>query len=132
LSSNYQKDKTQEKLQTISLSHNREEIKSGKKIRIDIKDKASFKLIEQGFKVNQKYEIIAPSDDPKKTKPKLKFVANFGLVFSSEQPINRKFFDVFQMVNLHLNSWPYFREFTHNMVQRMNLPPLILPFVRRH
>jgi preprotein translocase subunit SecB len=38
--------------------------------------------------------------------------------------------DAFAETNGVFNAWPYFREFIHNMMTRMGLPPLTIPLYR--
>jgi preprotein translocase subunit SecB len=116
-------------MESCSVSQVREGIHSEKKINIEINDRAIIKKAETGFKVLHKYDIKTVS--PEATKPSLRISVAFALVFSCDYSVGKSFFDVFKNVNLPLNSWPYLREFVQSTVQRMNLPPLTLPFVRR-
>lgn len=115
-------------LDSCSVSHMREEIQTEKKIKIEIKDKASFKIVEDGFKAFHVYEAKAVSSNPEVLKPLMNINVVFCLVFRSHGDIGKDFFEVFKVVNLPLNSWPYLREFVQSMIQRMNLPHLTLPF----
>ena len=119
-------------LESCSVRHNREEIQSEKKINISITDKVVFKKVEAGFTAIHTYDVKAVSSNPEKTKPMLNIKATFCLNFKCGVVVGKPFFDIFKVVNLPLNSWPYLREFVQNTVQRMNLPPLILPFSRRN
>lgn len=49
------------------------------------------------------------------------------LAYSSGNSINKDIFDVFKILNVPLNSWPYAREFIHNTLMRLGLPPTLLP-----
>lgn len=35
-----------------------------------------------------------------------------------------------EQVSLPVNSWPFIRQFVHDMMQRMNWPPLMLPLLK--
>jgi preprotein translocase subunit SecB len=52
------------------------------------------------------------------------------LIYSSDKPINKDIFDVFKILNVPLVSWPYAREFIHNTLMRLGLPPVILPLYK--
>ncbi|MGM0642025.1 MAG: hypothetical protein ACQESN_11460 [Thermotogota bacterium] len=65
-----------------------------------------------------------------KTEYLVKIEAVYELVFTLEEKFPDEFWDIFYKVNLSVNTWPYFRELVQNMTQRLNIPPLTLPFYR--
>lgn len=58
---------------------------------------------------------------------KARVSVTFCVEYLSKTPMNDELFETFQSQNLMLNTWPYFREFIHNAVQRMGWPPFIAP-----
>lgn len=40
------------------------------------------------------------------------------------------YFYIFERVSLPVNAWPFIRQFVHDMTQRMNWPPLMLPLLK--
>ncbi len=60
----------------------------------------------------------------------VKIICEFEVHLTSASSINKDFLDIFSKVNLHMTTWPYFREFVQNIIQRMGLPPLTLPFLK--
>jgi len=98
-------------------------------LSIQIKDEASYKIKDDGFVfIFQKYKI-----DARKPESKTRFI-QIEIVFlvkvHSEDKFTDDFFDVYKNVSLHLNTWPYLREFVNQMTSRMNIPPLTLPFYK--
>lgn len=55
---------------------------------------------------------------------------SYTLLFSSEEDVTPEFFEVFELLNLPLHIWPFFRELIHSMTQRMSIQPLTLPLHR--
>lgn len=60
-------------------------------------------------------------------KPLVRMDVTLLLEYVSENEISEAFLAEFTERNVDLHSWPYFREFIHESMQRMGLPPLILP-----
>src|SRR2546422_11162541 len=58
--------------------------------------------------------------------------ASFELIYSIPSDTNPtpKELQAFADTNALLNCWPYWRELVHDMVARMELPPLLLPLFR--
>jgi len=117
-------------LESCSVSHKREELLKQKGLDVAIKDKASYVQKDSKLSVTHKYDLTVKTPEMDRGFA-LKISISFCLTFHSEEIISKDFFDVFRTINLPLNSWPYFREFVQNMTQRMNMPPITLPFVKR-
>ena len=103
--------------------------KLGKEMKINVKDKVTYSLPEENEVVFvQQYELIST----KKTLRDyaLKISCSFNVKFSSEAPLSDDFLKIFSQVNLHVNTWLYFREFVQNTAQRMCLPPITLPLLK--
>ncbi len=91
------------------------------KVRHEISDSNIAKLF-------QKYQFIVTKSS--KRDYAVRIVCEFEVELVSEGEISEEFLEIFAKVNLHMNTWPYFREFVQNMLQRMGLPPLTLPFLK--
>lgn len=52
------------------------------------------------------------------------------LTYSSGKLINKDIFDIFKVMNVPFNSWPYAREFIHSTIIRLGLPPVFLPLYK--
>ncbi len=91
--------------------------------RIDLEDiffaKASFKIL-----VPEMLKIEEIGVDVKNR-------AELVVRYSSEKKITDDIFGLFKEVNLPVNTWPYFREYVHSCMGRLNLPPLVLPALKR-
>lgn len=102
------------------------------KKRVLIKTRASAQLeILPGnaFKVIQKYSLEAkPKEENDITY--LRISCEFAVIYDSKVKPTAKVFAIFKDSNLRLNTWPYFREFVHNTIARMNLPPMIAPLLK--
>ncbi|OPL16345.1 MAG: hypothetical protein AVO38_08325 [delta proteobacterium ML8_D] len=96
---------------------------------ININSETSYENLENGSAiVKERYKLIARVH--KERKQALNISCTFRLDFSCDKPLSDDFFEIFKTYNLPLNTWPYFREFVQNMTQRMNIPPLTLPFMK--
>jgi hypothetical protein len=72
-----------------------------------------------------RYDVTVKDDKGKK---RLALVSvTFAVYYVSKIPMTDQIFEKFCQLNLPLNTWPYFREFTHNSLARMNLPEVIAP-----
>jgi len=98
-------------------------------LSIQIKDEASYKIKDDRFVfIFQKYKI-----DARKPESKTRFIqieVVFLVKVHSEDKFRDEFFDIYKNVSLHLNTWPYLREFVNQTTSRMNIPPLTLPFYK--
>ena len=96
-----------------------------------ISDKVKYEVPESGSnnaKLQHEYQFIITRSTKKDYA--VKIVCEFEVELTSESEITEEFLEIFSKVNLHMNTWPYFREFVQNMLQRMGLPPLTLPFLK--
>lgn len=116
-------------LRSFSASLDRDIFLKCKNLTISLRDRATTEGQEGKLKVTHSYYLKAMDPETQKKIP-LKISATFRLIFSSKYPIEKEFFDIFKKINLPLNSWPYFREFAQSTTQRMNIPPLTLPFFK--
>jgi len=96
---------------------------------ININSEKSYENLENGLViVKERYKLTARAHNERKQA--LNISCTFRLYFSCDKPLRDNFFEIFKTHNLPLNTWPYFREFVQNMTQRMNIPPLTLPFMK--
>ena len=98
---------------------------------VNVKNRAE--LLEpspKGFSSKHKYNLLC-SDPVEKKEKYLRISAEFLVEYSSEKQITDDLFQIFKEVNLPVNTWPYFREYVHSCMGRLNLPPLILPALKR-
>lgn len=98
-------------------------------LTIDIKEEADYKLKEEKrVHIFHKYTV-----DARKPGSKSRYV-KLGIVFlirvTSEEKFTDDFFEIYKHISLHLNTWPYLREYINQMTSRMNIPPLTLPLFK--
>lgn len=106
-----------------------EEVDFEKPVLVSTKASARLELLSnKDFKVYQRYNLEAKSKEDEKTYVKISCV--FVVLYNFEVRPDAKIFDVFKNSTLRLNTWPYFREFVHNTIARMNLPPMIAPLLK--
>ena len=68
---------------------------------------------------------------PEVQHPLVKLIVVFCVSYSSQIPMTDEVFDTFKEHSLPLTTWPYFREFTHNMFGRLGWIKLIAPAFTR-
>jgi len=96
---------------------------------VKVGEEKKYKNVEEGkFIVTHEYKLKGKE----KGKAKAGFFINviYKLTYQSEIPITKKIFDVFSEISLPLHTWPYFRQFVHEMTARMGLPPLIVGLLK--
>ena len=86
---------------------------------------AEYKSTEKGFTVRHTYKLDIKRGEPGKRYAQIE--CSFIVEYRSGKPMTDELFEIFEKVNLPLNTWPYFREFVQNSTVRMGLPPLVLP-----
>ena len=116
-------------IESCTVSQLRDELLSEKNLQVTVKDKAMLEQQDSKVTIIHKYDLKAKTSQTEKGFP-LKVSATFCLIFRTDDKIEKPFFDIFKKINLPLNSWPYFREFVQSITQRMNIPPLTLPFIK--
>jgi len=79
--------------------------------------------------IHHKYSLEIPSiEEDQKSLGKIE--CTFCLNYSPAECFSQEFFEEFKKGNLHINTWPFFREFVFNMTARMNVPPITLPLLK--
>jgi len=86
---------------------------------------ASYEKAEEQFNVSHRYNVTILDKETNEAKAKIS--VTFFVEYSSKIPISDDFFEIFKVRNLPLNTWPYFREFIHNITTRVGWPPFIAP-----
>lgn len=89
------------------------------------KSQAWFENHDRGFVVFQRYRLNIKDAKTKQRVAKLS--VTFSLAYRSDLALTDEIFEIFEEINVTLNTWPYFREFTHNTLARMNLPQVVAP-----
>ncbi len=51
----------------------------------------------------------------------------FEVHYRTKKPITDEIFEIFRVLNLGMNLWPYVREFVQSTTLKMGLPGLVLP-----
>lgn len=114
-------------LEECSVKVKRKNIRNS--MQLAIKSSANHIFLEAGkIEFTHEYELISFAD--KKKEYAMKINCSYKILLTSEADIHEDFPKIFAKVNLSINTWPYFREFVQNMVQRINFPPLTLPLLK--
>ena len=92
---------------------------------VSCKREAWYENQDSRFVVFHRYRLNIK--DAKTRQRVAKLSVTFSLTYRSELALTDKIFDIFDELNVTLNTWPYFREFTHNTLARMNLPQVVAP-----
>jgi hypothetical protein len=105
------------------------EIKVPTELNISIKDEAEFKVRNDG-EVLIFHNYVVDARKPESKSKFIKLETTFLVKMTSKESFTQDFFDIYKNVSLHLNTWPYFREFVNQMTARMNVSPLTLPLFK--
>lgn len=98
-------------------------------LNIDVESTATFTNIShETFAVQLCYVLNGKTEG---NKGKLEIQCEYELIYSTTQPINDSFFEIFKDIHLQTAAWPFFREFVYSMTSRMYIPPFTLPLVKR-
>ncbi|RLA92933.1 MAG: hypothetical protein DRG83_21730 [Deltaproteobacteria bacterium] len=113
-------------LDSCSVKTNRRKLANS--VNIDVRHRASYLITnETSAAVGSVYDLVVFETTKKDFV--LKLSCTYTILFTSEEPITSDFMDIFVDINVEMTTWPYFREFVQNMVQRAGLPPLTLPLI---
>jgi hypothetical protein len=114
-------------LDSFSAVVNRDKL--GSSMKTTINDKRKYEIKENGDVVFlHSFELINTTKSKKDYG--IKISCSYSLCFRSKLELSSAFWDIFLAVNLHINTWPYFREFVQNTTQRMSVYPLTLPLIK--
>lgn len=84
---------------------------------------------EDFIDVYDKYNVAVRDTENRKRVAKL--TVTFCVTYISKIQMDEDIFDIFIDRNLPLNTWPYFREFTHDTFNRMGWSGIIAPTFKR-
>ncbi len=105
------------------------EAKATNALTINIDDSATYKKRENNIvDLFQTYKV-----DARKPLSKSRYIqieVTFVVTLESEFEFTEDFFEIYKEISLHLNTWPYLREFVNQATARMNVPPLTLPLYK--
>lgn len=104
-----------------------EQLPSSNRISYTIKSWYENKEEKSEIHVFQRYNVSIKDIEVDSKNKVAKLSVTFCVVYSSDIPMSEEFFDIFVETNLPLNTWPYFREFTHNSFARMGLSNVVAP-----
>lgn len=89
---------------------------------------SAYESVEGGFVVY--HELMFSGKSATQGLDPVVIQATFELIFESESQISDDIFAVFKRVNLPVNIWPFFREFVHTVLARVNWPVFLLPALK--
>jgi hypothetical protein len=96
------------------------------RVDISIMSSGEWKTIDTGFIAVHRHDVTLAVGDESAAE----FVVSFGLEFSSSMPMTDDLFEVFEDVNLPINTWPYLREFLGSSLGRMGWVAFTLPSLK--
>lgn len=103
--------------------------KTNKNMKADIKLQNDFAIVgPHEASVSVTYELAATKTIKKDAA--VEITATYEVILSAEEELTKEFLEIYSEINVHLNTWPYFRELVQSMTQRAGLPPLTLPLFR--
>ncbi len=99
-------------------------------ITLDVTNKAEHKIIDPKMAVlTEQFLLVGTRTTKRDYIIRIECTLSVTLT-KTKGEFTREFLDTYMIVNLDLNTWPYFREFVHNITHRMDIPPLVLPFLK--
>lgn len=101
-----------------------------KSLKINIEDKTKYDLTDENTVIFTHNFLLVGTKKNKKDFG-LKIECSFAVKFTSEVSLSTDFLDIYGKFNLHLNTWPYFREFVQSITSRMGIPPLTMPLLKQ-
>ena len=97
-------------------------------VQVDVRTRSHYEDKKDGFVAYEDY--IALIRNARTSEKVARISVTFAVSYFSKIPLNDRLFNQFKAINLPLNTWPYFREFVHNVSARMGLPLLIAPALK--
>jgi len=99
---------------------------------VSVEGRTEFVPTEGGFEARTRYYV---SFSERKLGQELGAIeALYGFRYESEVKPNDEgaeaYFEIFSDVNMPVNSWPFMRELTYNMMARMGWTPFALPLLK--
>ena len=99
------------------------------RLRVETRSESTHSSSEAGrIKVNHNYIVDVKTSDSEE--PALVVTCEFALVYLTKAEMTDEIWHRFSETNLFLNTWPYMREFVHNMLGRADILGIIAPVYR--
>jgi preprotein translocase subunit SecB len=96
---------------------------------LKINDDSKYENLEnKQIKITMRYHLEAVKPDT--DKPGLIIDLTYVLLYSSEIPMTDDIFKIYKQSSLRVQTWPYFRQFVHQITLDMHLPPLVLDTIK--
>ena len=96
---------------------------------LKINDESKCENLEnKQIKITMHYRLEAVKPDT--DKPGLVVDLTYILLYSSEIPMSDDIFKIYKQSSLRVQTWPYFRQFVHQITLDMHLPPLVLDTIK--
>jgi preprotein translocase subunit SecB len=83
---------------------------------------------DKQIKITIHYHLEAVKKESEK--PGLVVDITYALIYSSEIPMTDDIFKIYKQSSLRVQTWPYFRQFVHQITLDMHLPPLVLDTIK--
>jgi hypothetical protein len=96
---------------------------------VSVRTRPSYENVRDRIDMFCRYNLTVST--PEVQQPVAKLLVVFCVSYSSKIPMTDEIFDVFKERSLPLTTWPYFREFVHNMFGRLGWIRLIPPAFKR-
>lgn len=103
-------------------------------VAYEIDVETRFDRFEEGFEAIQDCTIhfFVPEREEDVPVSRIQVAYGFGYEcsFEEEEYEFDAYLHIFEQVSLPVNAWPFIRQFVHDITQRMNWPPLMLPLLK--
>jgi len=106
------------------------EVKKGFSTPANLKLKEHPNYIKNNGKFIAYIEYILEGVKKGEKKKGFEIKVKYQVSYRTEISITDEIFKIFAQTSLRLHTWPYFREFVHEMTNRMGLPPLVLDVLK--
>jgi len=104
-----------------------EELPSSNRINYTTESWYENKEKQSEFHAFQRYNVTIKDIDKKNRKKVAGLSVTFCVIYSSKILMSEDLFTIFAESNLPINTWPYFREFTHSSFSRMGWVKIVAP-----
>ncbi|MBS1716458.1 MAG: hypothetical protein JSS72_01850 [Armatimonadetes bacterium] len=109
---------------------NRQGIQSAETLIPQIAAKAQYESHEHHGKhyaaVFHEFTVVIPVND----EPAFFLQFTFQFDYETKKPFTPELFEIFKQMVLPIQASPFIREFIHNMMSRMAVPPMVLPLIK--
>jgi hypothetical protein len=109
-----------------------EAIDDPSRVVLDLDQHITFNVFDSGFEAVQEYQFYFLDHETDNELGQIE--ATFGFVYETDRATDavdfESYLDVFSVVSLPVNVWPFAREFVHDMTMRLGWPRLDLPLLK--